>query len=69
MVLTSRDLQEIIDIYLRWPSSWRYLDLLQHADESQKGRNGLSAIVTLLHRSGLVKLLFHIVLIGLAILL
>ena len=42
MVLTYRDLQEIIAIYLRWPSSWHYLDLdlLQHADESQKERNG-----------------------------
>ena len=29
-------LQDIIAIYLRWPSSWRYLDLLHRADESQK---------------------------------
>ena len=25
---------------LHWPSSWHYLDLLCHVDESQKGRNG-----------------------------
>ena len=35
-----QDLQEIIAIYLRWPSSWHYLDLFHRADESQNGRNG-----------------------------
>ena len=40
MVLTYQDLKEILAIYLRRTSSWHYLDLLHHADESQKGRNG-----------------------------
>ena len=46
MLLKRRiDLQEIIAIYLRWPSSWRYLDLLHHTDESQKGRNSCPCFI------------------------
>ena len=52
MVPTYQDLQEIIVIYLRWPSSWHYLDLLHHADESQRRRT-----ITLLYRSGRVGVL------------
>ena len=46
MLLKRRiDLQKIIAIYLRWPSSWRYLDLLHRADESQKGRNSCPCFI------------------------
>ena len=37
-MLLTKDLQEIIAIYLRWPSSWRYLDLLHRTDESHAQR-------------------------------
>ena len=46
MLLKRRiDLQEIIAIYLCWPSSWRYLDLLHRTDESQKGRNSCPCFI------------------------
>ena len=39
-------------MYLRWPSSWRYLDLLHRAEEPQKGRNSCPRLQPCLIGSG-----------------
>ena len=48
MLLKRRiDLQDIIAIYLCWPSSWRYLDLLHRKKDEKKDETAVPALSVL----------------------